>query len=95
MEDDTGGGGIPGWLAGRCHLGSAADASFGWGFYAADMVRQNTRSGWCCLRAAGPSLHRWMSAIRPSLNKARPANPAMTCLFHAGRQLRGVADAHR
>jgi hypothetical protein len=30
-----------------------------------------------------------------SPNKARAANPAMTSLFHAGRQWRGVADARR
>jgi hypothetical protein len=28
-------------------------------------------------------------------NDARAANPAMTALFHAGRQWRGVADARR
>jgi hypothetical protein len=28
-------------------------------------------------------------------NKARPANPAMSSLFHAGRRWRGVADARR
>ena len=28
-------------------------------------------------------------------NKARAANPAMTSLFHAERQRRGVADARR
>lgn len=30
-----------------------------------------------------------------ALNKAHPANPAMTSLFHAGCQWRGVADAPR
>jgi len=34
-------------------------------------------------------------SFRESPNKARATNPAMTSLFHAGRQWRGVADARR
>jgi len=47
----------------------------------------------------GPVLYRryrelCMDALRTA-NQARAANPAMTSLFHAERQWRGVADARR
>jgi hypothetical protein len=47
------------------------------------MARQNTRSGGCCLRAAGPSFHHWMTAIRTSLNQEVQATAAARFRFLA------------